>query len=79
MKLKIFLLTVLLYIQTIVAFAANIPLMPVSDLQPGMHGVGKTVIQGDTIEDFNVEIIGVTGKETTGYSSKCGTHGRYHV
>lgn len=68
MKLKVFMLTVLLYIQTLVAYAANIPLMPVNDLRPGMQGVGKTVIQGDTIEEFNVEIIGVTGKETTGYS-----------
>lgn len=68
MKLKIFLLTVLLYVQTLVAAAANIPLMPVKDLQPGMQGVGKTVIKGDTIEEFNVEVIGVTGKETTGYS-----------
>lgn len=47
---------------------ANIPLMPVKDLRPGMKGVGKTVIQGDTIEEFNVEILGVSGTETSGYS-----------
>lgn len=47
---------------------ANVPLMPIKDLQPGMQGVGKTVIQGDTIEDFNVEILGVSGTETSGYS-----------
>lgn len=47
---------------------ANIPLMPVKDLRPGMEGVGKTVIQGDTIEEFNVEILGVSGTETSGYS-----------
>ena len=36
--------------------------MPVRDLKPGMQGIGKTVISGDTIEEFNVEILGVTGK-----------------
>ena len=50
------------------AAAANVPLMPVKDLKPGMQGVGKTVISGDTIENFNVEILGVTGSETSGYS-----------
>lgn len=48
--------------------SANVPLMPIKDLQPGMQGVGKTVIKGDTIEDFNVEILGVTGSETSGYN-----------
>ena len=45
---------------------ANVPIMPIKDLQPGMQGVGKTVIQGDTIEEFNVEILGVSGTETSG-------------
>lgn len=47
---------------------ANVPLMPVRDLRPGMQGVGRTVIQGDTIEEFNVEILGVNGSESAGYS-----------
>lgn len=47
---------------------ANVPIMPVKDLRPGMQGTGRTVIQGDTIEDFNVEILGVSGTETSGYS-----------
>ena len=67
MKLKAFLLGLLLCCYTCVAFA-NVPLMPIQDLKPGMQGVGKTVIQGDTIEEFNVEIIGVSGNETAGYS-----------
>jgi SpoIVB peptidase S55 len=29
------------------------------DLRPGMTGVGHTVFKGDTISDFNVEILGV--------------------
>ena len=68
MKLKIFLMTVLFCLQCLITAAANIPLMPVKDLRPGMRGVCKTVIQGDTIEKFGVEIVGVSGKETSGYS-----------
>lgn len=68
MKLKVFIMTILFCFQCLVAAAANIPLMPVTDLKPGMEGIGKTVISGDTIEEFNVEIIGVSGTETSGYS-----------
>ena len=67
MKLKGFILGLLLCCYTCVAFA-NVPLMPVKDLQPGMQGIGKTVIKGDTIEEFNVEVLGVTGSEAAGYS-----------
>ena len=67
MKLKGFILGLLLCCYTCVAFA-NVPLMPVKELQPGMQGIGKTVIKGDTIEEFNVEILGVTGSEAAGYS-----------
>ena len=68
MKLKIFLLTVILCLQILVTSAANIPLMPVQDIVPGMHGVAKTVVVGDEIEEFYVEVIGVSGTETSGYS-----------
>ncbi|MCX6544729.1 MAG: hypothetical protein NTV05_10005 [Acidobacteria bacterium] len=33
--------------------------MSVDEVKPGMEGVGRTVFQGTTIEDFNVHIIGV--------------------
>lgn len=66
--MKIFVIALLLCCQMLAAAAANVPLMPVRDLRPGMQGVGKTVISGDTIEDFNVEILGVSGSEATGYS-----------
>ncbi len=32
---------------------------PLRDVKPGMRGIGKTVFQGDRIEDFQVEILGV--------------------
>ena len=67
MKLNGFILGLLLCCYTCVAFA-NVPLMPVKDLQPGMQGIGKTVIKGDTIEEFNGEVLGVTGSEAAGYS-----------
>lgn len=37
----------------------NLQFFPVDQIQPGLKGVGKTVFQGDTIEDFQVEFLGV--------------------
>ena len=67
MKFKGFILGLFLCCYTCVAFA-NVPLMPIQDLKPGMQGIVKTVIQGDTIEEFNVEVLGVSGSEAAGYS-----------
>ncbi len=61
-------IALLLLCQMAIAWAANVPLMPVRDLRAGMQGVGKTVLAGDTIEEFNVEILGVTGNDSTGYN-----------
>lgn len=66
--MRVFLFTVLLCLQLALAAAANVSLMPVRDIQPGMQGIGKTVISGDTIEEFNVEILGVSGTQATGYN-----------
>ncbi len=35
------------------------PIMPLRDVKPGMRGIGRTVIQGQKIEEFNIEIIGI--------------------
>ncbi len=43
---------------------AAIPIMPLKDIHAGMHGVGKTVFEGDKVEDFQVEILGIL--ENTG-------------
>src|SRR5450755_4283058 len=32
---------------------------PVSELKPGMIGIGRTVFQGEQLDDFKVHIIGV--------------------
>ncbi|MCQ2359490.1 MAG: hypothetical protein MJ055_05460, partial [Phascolarctobacterium sp.] len=65
--MRIFLFALVLLSQLAVAFA-NVSIMPVRDIKPGMQGIGKTVIEGDTIEDFDVEVIGVNGREITGQS-----------
>jgi hypothetical protein len=41
------------------ALSAQTALFPLGDLKPGMHGTGRTVFNGNTIEDFQVEILGV--------------------
>jgi hypothetical protein len=46
---------------------ARTPLMPVENLKVGMQGYAKTVISGDTIETFPVEVLGVTGSDSMGY------------
>jgi hypothetical protein len=33
------------------------PIMPISEVKPGMRGIGKTVISGQKIEEFQFEII----------------------
>lgn len=33
--------------------------MPIDQIQKGMKGIAKTVVSGTTIEDFNVEVLGV--------------------
>ncbi len=44
--------------------AASVPLLaqqffPLRDVHPGLHGVGRTVFQGNRVEEFQVEILGV--------------------
>jgi hypothetical protein len=38
---------------------SNIQLFPVADVKPGLKGVGRTIFQGDQIEEFQVEILGL--------------------
>ncbi|HWE48341.1 MAG TPA: SpoIVB peptidase S55 domain-containing protein [Bryobacteraceae bacterium] len=38
---------------------AALAIFPLKDIRAGMHGTGKTVFNGDRIEDFQVEILGV--------------------
>jgi hypothetical protein len=44
---------------TVPSLHAALNIMPLKDVRAGMHGIGKTVFNGDKIEDFQVEILGV--------------------
>jgi hypothetical protein len=37
----------------------NTQLFPLADIKPGLKGVGRTVFQGEQIEEFQVEILGL--------------------
>ena len=63
---KIFVLCCLFLSMATQAFGRT-PLMPVENLKAGMRGYAKTVISGDTIETFPVEVLGVTGSDSMGY------------
>lgn len=41
------------------AQAGQTPIFPLKDIRPGMHGVGRTIFQGDHVQQFQVEILGV--------------------
>ena len=66
MKKLVVLLALLLAVLEGTAHALT-PLMPVENLRAGMRGYAKTVISGNTIESFPVEVLGVSGNENTGY------------
>jgi hypothetical protein len=38
---------------------AQMPIFPLRDVRAGQHGVGRTVITGNKIEEFQVEILGI--------------------
>lgn len=44
------------------ATVASAETMPISEVQKGMKGYGLTVFEGDTVEKFDVEIVGVLHK-----------------
>lgn len=59
---KIFFLLGLLSLSTVMAAAQSVEFFPLSSVEPGMKGVGKTVFRGTQVESFNVEILGVLEK-----------------
>ena len=42
-----------------VVLIAQTPLLPLSEVRPGMRGVGKTIFQGGRVEEFQAEVLGV--------------------
>lgn len=51
--------TLVLSACTLIPLAALSPVMPVSEIKPGMVGIGRTVFSGTTVEEFKVHILGV--------------------
>jgi len=60
-RAEVFLFSAFAFLLTFsfLALAENPKFLPVSEVRAGMKGIGKTVFQGTTIEDFQVEILGV--------------------
>jgi hypothetical protein len=47
--------------------AAAVDIMPIDQIQIGMHGIAKTVVDGSRIDEFDVEVLGVLkGKGPSG-------------
>src|SRR5215211_5716253 len=59
MKIRAFLVTVALGALGIAHVPAATPLMPITEVKPGMVGVGRTIFEGAEMKDFKVHILGV--------------------
>jgi hypothetical protein len=44
---------------SVMSLVAATPLMPVSEIRPGMVGTGRTVFNGTRVEEFRVHVLGV--------------------
>src|ERR1700709_2237784 len=53
------LLSLILSTVVVAALMAAPPQMPVTEIRPGMVGIGRTVFEGTKVEEFKVRIIGV--------------------
>jgi hypothetical protein len=52
-------LALALFLASCLLGQASPPIFPLSDVRPGLKGVGRTIFQGDKIDEFQVEILGV--------------------
>jgi len=49
----------LVSLQVMAGLATAQNFFPIKDVRPGMHGVGRSVFQGERIEEFQAEVLGV--------------------
>ncbi len=56
---RLLIATALLSLATAASARAALPILPLGEVQPGMHCTGLTVLQGTTISPFDVEIVDV--------------------
>ncbi|MCC7417533.1 MAG: hypothetical protein IT176_10370 [Acidobacteria bacterium] len=59
MMLRRLLVALLVAAPALAGVQADAPPMPVSDIRPGMVGIGRTVFSGTKVEEFEAHIIGV--------------------
>jgi hypothetical protein len=59
MPIRRFLFAVLLGLPALAGLQADTPQMPVSEIRPGMVGIGHTVFEGTRVDEFKAHIIGV--------------------
>jgi hypothetical protein len=52
-------LALVLFLASCLLGQASPPIFPLSDVRPGLKGVGRTIFEGDKIDEFQVEILGV--------------------
>ncbi len=57
-------LTSLLFLAPSLLCQDDVQFFPLSQIRPGLKGVGRTVFEGDKIEEFQVEILGVLKNAT---------------
>lgn len=55
-----FLLLFVLFIPFLQAEIVDNDIMPLSEIRPGMKGIGKTIFKGSEIEQFDFEVLGIT-------------------
>jgi len=59
MRVPRILLTAFLALLAITQAASAVEFFPLAEVKVGMKGIGKTVVRGTNIEDFNVEVIDI--------------------
>jgi hypothetical protein len=59
MKFRTALVALALALLVTLPMPAATPLMPVDEIRPGMVGIGKTIFQGDDLQEFKAHILGV--------------------
>jgi len=52
-------LVLVLFLASCLLGQASAPIFPLSEVRPGLKGVGRTIFEGDKIDEFQVEILGV--------------------
>jgi len=52
-------LVLVLFLASCLLGQASAPIFPLSEVRPGLKGVGRTIFEGDRIDEFQVEILGV--------------------